>query len=123
MAGLLALEIETLGERRSSAAGSGGHRGAVRTGRAAASVFLLGEPQVIVRPESPRHHTPMTIKVGILQTGGPPSPLPDRSGSYSATVQELLGPQHESSTFEVRSGELPADAKSGAAYVITGSAS
>lgn len=66
----------------------------------------------------------MVIKVGILQTGNPPPPLQDRFGSYSAMVQELLGPQeHEFATFEVRNGDLPADARSCAAYVITGSAS
>jgi GMP synthase - Glutamine amidotransferase domain len=65
----------------------------------------------------------MTIKVGILQTGGPPPPLPERFGSYSTMVQELLGPQHEFTTFEVRHGELPARADDCAAYVITGSAS
>jgi GMP synthase-like glutamine amidotransferase len=65
----------------------------------------------------------MTIKVGILQTGNPPSPLHERFGSYSAMVQELLGPQHEFATFEVRHGELPAQPESCAAYVITGSAS
>ncbi len=65
----------------------------------------------------------MTIKVGILQTGSPPPPLPERFGSYSVMVQELLGPQHEYTTFDVRKGELPARADSCAAYVITGSAS
>jgi GMP synthase-like glutamine amidotransferase len=65
----------------------------------------------------------MTIKVGILQTGGPPPPLHDRFGSYSAMVQELLGPQHEFATFDVRTGELPSRAGSFDAYVITGSAS
>jgi GMP synthase-like glutamine amidotransferase len=70
-----------------------------------------------------RHHIPMTIKVGILQTGNPPPPLPERFGSYSTMVQELLGPQHEFVTFDVRNGELPTDARSCAAYVITGSAS
>jgi GMP synthase-like glutamine amidotransferase len=65
----------------------------------------------------------MTIRVGILQTGNPPPPLPERFGSYSAMVQELLGPGHEFVTFDVRSGELPTDARSCAAYVITGSAS
>ena len=65
----------------------------------------------------------MTLKVGILQTGNPPPPLGDRFGSYSAMVQELLGPQYEFTTFEVRNGELPAQAESCAAYVITGSAS
>ena len=65
----------------------------------------------------------MTIKVGILQTGNPPPPLPERFGSYSTMVQELLGPQHEFVTFDVRNGELPTDARSCAAYVITGSAS
>jgi GMP synthase-like glutamine amidotransferase len=70
-----------------------------------------------------RHHIPMTIKVGILQTGNPPPPLPERFGSYSAMLQDLLGPEHEFVTFEVREGELPADARRCAAYVITGSAS
>ena len=49
----------------------------------------------------------MTIKVGILQTGNPPPPLPERFGSYSTMVQELLGrPGHEFATFDVRNGEL-----------------
>jgi GMP synthase-like glutamine amidotransferase len=65
----------------------------------------------------------MTIKVGILQTGNPPPPLQERFGSYSAMVQELLGPEHEFTTFDVRNGELPAQLESCAAYVITGSAS
>ena len=65
----------------------------------------------------------MTIKVGILQTGNPPPPLQERFGSYSAMVQDLLGPQHEFATFDARIGELPARADSCDAYVITGSAS
>lgn len=65
----------------------------------------------------------MTIKVGILEAGNPPPPLQERFGSYGAMVQELLGPQHEFATFDVRNGQLPAGAKSCAAYVITGSAS
>ncbi|HKR33409.1 MAG TPA: hypothetical protein VJT10_01155 [Steroidobacteraceae bacterium] len=64
----------------------------------------------------------MIIKVGILQTGSPPPPLQERFGSYSAMVQELLGPPHEFATFEVRNGELPPGAASCDAYVITGSA-
>ena len=65
----------------------------------------------------------MTIKVGILQTGGPPPPLDERFGSYSKMVRELLGPQHEFTTFDVRVGELPRRADICDAYVITGSAS
>ena len=65
----------------------------------------------------------MTIKVGILQTGGPPPPLDGQFGSYSAMVRELLGPQHEFTTFDVRVGELPRRADICDAYVITGSAS
>lgn len=65
----------------------------------------------------------MTIKVGILQTGNPPLPLQDRFGSYGAMVQELLGPEHEFATFDVRKGELPEEPSSCGAYVITGSAS
>ena len=71
-----------------------------------------------------RHHTPMILKVGILESGSPPPPLHERFGSYSAMVQELLGSQqHEFATFDVRNGELPADPGNCAAYVITGSAS
>lgn len=65
----------------------------------------------------------MTTKVGILQTGSPPPPLQGQFGSYSAMVQELLGPQHEFATFDVRVGELPRRADICDAYVITGSAS
>jgi GMP synthase-like glutamine amidotransferase len=65
----------------------------------------------------------MTIKVGILQTGGPPPPLQERFGSYSTMIQDLLGPQHEFVTFDVQAGVLPAAAASCDAYVITGSAS
>lgn len=65
----------------------------------------------------------MTTKVGILETGSPPPPLQERFGSYSAMVQELLGPPHQFATFDVRGGELPARAESCDAYVITGSAS
>ncbi len=65
----------------------------------------------------------MTIKVGILQTGSPPPPLQEQFGSYSAMVQDLLGPQHQFATFDARVGELPARADTCDAYVITGSAS
>lgn len=65
----------------------------------------------------------MTIKVGILQTGSPPPPLQERFGSYSAMVQDLLGPHHQFATFDVRIGELPARTDTCDAYVITGSAS
>lgn len=65
----------------------------------------------------------MKLKVGILETGSPPPPLQERFGTYSAMVQELLGPQHEFATFDVRNGQLPAETKSCSAYVITGSAS
>jgi GMP synthase-like glutamine amidotransferase len=65
----------------------------------------------------------MTIKVGILQTGSPPPPLHEQFSSYSTMVQDLLGPQYEFATFDVRSGELPRRADICDAYVITGSVS
>ena len=65
----------------------------------------------------------MTIRIGILETGSPPSPLHERFGSYSAMVRDLLGPQYEFTTFDVRNGVLPQRAESRDAYVITGSAS
>jgi GMP synthase-like glutamine amidotransferase len=63
------------------------------------------------------------LKVGILETGGPPPPLQEQFGSYSAMVQALLGAGHEFTTFDVRKGELPQATGSCQAYVITGSAS
>jgi GMP synthase-like glutamine amidotransferase len=63
------------------------------------------------------------IKVGILETGSPPPPLHERFGSYSAMIRQLLGPDLEFKTFDVRNGELPQVAESCHAYVITGSAS
>jgi GMP synthase-like glutamine amidotransferase len=63
------------------------------------------------------------IKIGILETGSPPSPLQEQFGSYSAMVRALLGAAHEFTTFDVRNGELPARVESNDAYVITGSAS
>jgi hypothetical protein len=63
------------------------------------------------------------LKVGILETGSPPPPLQVRFGSYSAMVRELLGPDLEFRSFDVRNGELPQAAESCNAYVITGSAS
>jgi GMP synthase-like glutamine amidotransferase len=64
----------------------------------------------------------MTPRLGILQTGAPPPPLQERFGSYSAMVQDLLGPAHEFVTYEVSSGELPASVEACDAYLITGSA-
>lgn len=64
----------------------------------------------------------MTARLGILQTGAPPPPLQDRFGSYSAMVQDLLGPTHEFVTYEASSGELPASTDACDAYLITGSA-
>ena len=117
----LALENDTQGGRRKFRSDQA-NPGSIRAGASAPSTasapggWLLVfsswvSLMLIVRPDSPRHHTPMTIKVGILQTGNPPPPLQERFGSYSAMVQELLGPQHEFATFEVRNGELPADAE------------
>jgi GMP synthase-like glutamine amidotransferase len=64
----------------------------------------------------------MTMKVGILQAGGPPTSLQPQFGSYGAMVQQLLGPAYEFVTFDVRVGELPLAAETCDAYVITGSA-
>jgi GMP synthase-like glutamine amidotransferase len=64
----------------------------------------------------------MTLRLGVLQTGNPPPPLQERFGSYSAMVQDLLGPAHEFVSFDVRRGELPASLAACDAYLITGSA-
>lgn len=72
-----------------------------------------------------KEYTPapaMTSKIGILETGTPPPPLPERFGSYSTMIQDLLGPEYEFAVFDVRSGKLPPHPASCDGYVITGSA-
>jgi GMP synthase-like glutamine amidotransferase len=62
------------------------------------------------------------MRIGILETGGPPEELAAIHGDYPAMVARLLGPQHSYERYDVRAGVLPVMADRCAAYVVTGSA-
>lgn len=62
------------------------------------------------------------MKVGILETGAPPSPLGERFGDYPAMFRRLLAaPGRNFETFEVQAGQLPTRPEAFDAYVVTGS--
>lgn len=63
------------------------------------------------------------VKLGILKAGSPPRSL-TRFGSYPAMFRRLLGElAYEYVVYDAEAGELPAQADSCPAYLITGSAS
>lgn len=62
------------------------------------------------------------MKIGILETGGPPPVLRERFGSYGAMLRRLLGEACEFATFDVPGGTLPGSPRACDAYLITGSA-
>ena len=61
------------------------------------------------------------MKIGILEAGLPPRALTERFGRYDAMTARLLGPEFETSTFRVHSGELPDGPERFAGFVVTGS--
>jgi GMP synthase-like glutamine amidotransferase len=61
------------------------------------------------------------MKLAILETGHPPGDLAGRFGDYPAMFANLLGPEFALEPFDVQAGDLPADAASHHAYLITGS--
>lgn len=63
------------------------------------------------------------MKLGILKTGSPPSPLADH-GSYPAMFRRLLGEgAHDYAEYDAENGHLPTGIDACSAYLITGSAS
>jgi len=60
------------------------------------------------------------MKIGVLETGVPPPPLADRFGSYPDMFAQLLGPEFQLETYDVQTGEFPANGDHDA-YLITGS--
>jgi len=60
------------------------------------------------------------MKLAILETGVPPTPLADEFGSYPDMFADLLGAAFEIETFNAEKGELPDHAAHGA-YLLTGS--
>lgn len=61
------------------------------------------------------------MKLAILETGRPPGDLAQRFGDYPAMFAQLLGDGYDIRSFDVQSGELPADPADHDAYLITGS--
>ena len=61
------------------------------------------------------------MRLGILETGGPPKALRPQFGDYPAMFRSLLGPGYDYPTFDGRAGELPEPERC-VAYVITGGA-
>src|SRR5687768_8806219 len=61
------------------------------------------------------------MKVGILETCGPPPQLVPRFGDYPAMLETLLGPGWETARYDVAAGVLPSDPADHDAWLITGS--
>jgi GMP synthase-like glutamine amidotransferase len=61
------------------------------------------------------------MKVAILETGRPPGTLADEFGDYPKMFAEMLGPEFETESFNVATGQLPENPTAHAAYLITGS--
>ena len=61
------------------------------------------------------------MKIGILETGGPPPPLAERFGTYPAMLGRLLGPGFDTDSFDVAAGALPGDPCGRDGWLITGS--
>jgi len=62
------------------------------------------------------------MKIGLLETGEPPEALQPEFGRYGAMFQDLLGPGHDYTVYDVQAGVLPTDPGECDAYVVTGSA-
>ena len=61
------------------------------------------------------------MKLGILQTGTAPDELKHRFGDFPAMFCDLVGPDFETTTYDVVNGPPPANIEACEAYVITGS--
>ncbi len=65
------------------------------------------------------------MKIGILETGRPPAPLVPEYGDYPSMFVNLLenaGLEADTTSFDVKVGELPEHPAAFDAYLITGSA-
>jgi GMP synthase-like glutamine amidotransferase len=62
------------------------------------------------------------MKLGILETGFPPSPLRPRFGGYAEMFQGLLGEDFAWRTYDVQAGQWPDRPEAEDGYVVTGSA-
>lgn len=62
------------------------------------------------------------MRIAILETGAPPSPLIARFGRYPDMFRRLLGTDSVGSSYDVTRGEYPESPAGHAAYLVTGSA-
>ena len=60
------------------------------------------------------------MKIGVLETGGPPAALEPRFGDYPAMFRGLLGDGFQWRTYDVQNGPLPARPGDEDAYIVTG---
>lgn len=63
------------------------------------------------------------MRIAILETGRPPSPLDADFGTYPQMLTKLLGPGFQFQTFDVRAGPPAGQAEIGDGLLITGSPS
>ncbi len=61
------------------------------------------------------------MRIGLLETGEPPSALQPAFGRYGGMFQTLLGPGHSYATYDVQAGRLPSAPEEQDVYIITGS--
>ena len=61
------------------------------------------------------------MKIGILETGRPPTALRAQWGTYDDMMRTMLGRNRQYRSYDVQAGELPAHPMECSAYVITGS--
>jgi GMP synthase-like glutamine amidotransferase len=62
------------------------------------------------------------MKLGILETGGPPEQIRGRYGSYPSMFRRLFGEgAYDYAVFDVAAGELPGAADECGAWLVTGS--
>jgi len=63
------------------------------------------------------------LRIGVLETGAPPTAMQARFGRYPAMFEHLLGEDaYQWSAFDVRRGNLPAGPEVCDAWLVTGSA-
>ena len=60
------------------------------------------------------------MRLGVLETGSPPSALQARFGDYPAMFRALLGEDFWWRTYDVQNGPLPGSPEDEDAYIVTG---
>jgi GMP synthase-like glutamine amidotransferase len=63
------------------------------------------------------------MKIGIIETGYPPSSLGDKFGSYVDMFRQYLGGDHRYTQYKAQEDALPKLSTAEEAYIITGSSS